>query len=272
MAVKTAPPVAARPTFATGALIGLLAGGVAVGAGQLVAALFRPVAAPVIAVGNRLILLTPEPVKRWAIREFGTGDKHALLTGIYLGLAGCAVVVGIVAVRRLRYGLLGIGLLGLLGVYCSLTAAAHLPTDAVPSVFGALAGMYALSLLVQAAETQAAGAQPAQPDQSSAEQSSAEQAAAEQDGGTRRSFLTAALTTAGAALVAGFGGRLLQARRFDAEAARAKIVLPPAAGVEPVARAGFDLGKSGVPFQTPAGRFYRIDTALVVPQLDPDTW
>src|SRR6185437_4807568 len=142
----------ARPSATIGALIGLLAGGVAVGAGQLVAALFRPAAAPVIAVGNRLILLTPESVKRWAIREFGTGDKHALLTGIYLGLAGCAVAVGIVAVRRLRLGLLGIGLLGLLGVYCELTTAAHQPTDAVPSVLGALAGMYALSLLVAAAE------------------------------------------------------------------------------------------------------------------------
>src|SRR6185312_15552446 len=136
-----------------GALIGLLAGGVAVGAGQLVAALFRPAAAPVIAVGNRL--------------------------------------------------------LGLLGVYCSQTTAAHRPTDAVPSVLGALAGMYALSLLVAAAE------RPADP--------------ASEEGTNRRGFLTAALATAGAALVAGFGGKLLQGRRFNAEAARARIVLPPAA-------------------------------------------
>src|SRR6185437_6252029 len=163
--------------------------------------LFRPAAAPVIAVGNRLILLTPESVKRWAIREFGTGDKHALLTGIYLGLAGCAVIVGIVAVRRLRLGLLGIGLLGLLGAYCALTTAAHQPTDAVPSVLGALAGVYALSLRVAATE------QPAEP--------------ATGAGADRRSFLTAALSAAAAALVTGFGGKLLQARRFNAEAARA---------------------------------------------------
>jgi DMSO/TMAO reductase YedYZ molybdopterin-dependent catalytic subunit len=242
----------ARPSARTGALIGLLAGGVAVGAGQLVAALFRPAAAPVIAVGNRLILLTPESVKRWAIREFGTGDKHALLTGIYLGLAGCAVLVGIVAVRRLHYGMLGIGLLGLLGVYCALTTAAHRPTDAVPSILGALAGMYALSLLVAATE------QPADPKVA--------------DGTNRRSFLAAALSTAAAALLTGFGGRLLQTRRFNAEAARAKIVLPPAVDAEPAARSSFDLGKSGVPFQTPAKDFYRIDTALVVPQLDPNSW
>ena len=240
----------ARVGAPTGALIGLLAGGVAVGVGQLVAALFRPAAAPVIAVGNRLILLTPEPVKRWAIRQFGTGDKHALLTGIYLGLAGCAVGVGILAVRRLRLGLLGIGLLGALGAYCALTAAAHRPSDVVPSVLGALAGMYALSRLVAAAgESPATG-----------------------QGTTRRGFLTASLAAAGTALVAGFGGRLLQGRRFNAEAARARVVLPPAADAEPATRSSFDLGKSGVPFQTPAKDFYRIDTALVVPQLDPDSW
>ncbi|HST47453.1 MAG TPA: hypothetical protein VLJ82_06375, partial [Jatrophihabitans sp.] len=77
----TAQPRDSAPTArTTGALIGLLAGGVAVAAGELAAALVRPAAAPVIAVGNRLILLTPEPVKRWAIRQFGTGDKHVLLT------------------------------------------------------------------------------------------------------------------------------------------------------------------------------------------------
>ena len=263
MASKTASPpdvrtAAASTSWPAGALIGLLAGGVAIGVGQLVAALFRPAAAPAIAVGNRLILLTPESVKRWAIKEFGTGDKHALLTGIYLGLAGCAVLVGIAAVRRLRLGLLGIALLGLLGGYCALTTAAHRPTDAVPSVLGALAGMYALSLLVEAAEGPA-GESPAGD-------------MAGQSGTNRRRFLSASLAVAGGALVAGFGGRLLQVRRFNAEAARAKIVLPPAAGAEPVARSSFDLGKSGVPFQTPAGQFYRIDTALVVPQLDPDTW
>ena len=261
----------------TGPLIGLLAGAVAFGVGELVAALFRPAAAPVIAVGNRLILLTPEPVKRWAIAEFGTGDKRALLTGIYLGLAACAVAVGVAAVRRLRYGLLGIGLLGLLGAYCALTTAAHRPTDALPSVLGALAGMYALSLLVAAAAPASAIAptSAAEPASTIEPASAAEPASTiEQPDVTtnRRSFLSAALASGAVALVAGFGGRLLQRTRFDAEAARAKITLPPATDTEPAARSSFDLGRSGVPFQTPAGQFYRIDTALVVPQLDPGTW
>ncbi|HST48620.1 molybdopterin-dependent oxidoreductase, partial [Jatrophihabitans sp.] len=253
--------MASRTT--TAALIGLLAGGVAVGVGELVAALVRPAASPVIAVGNRLILLTPEPVKRWAIRQFGTGDKHVLLTGIYLVLAGCAVAIGIVAVRRLRLGLLGVGLLGLLGVYSSQTTAAHRVSDAVPSALGVLAGMAALWQLVAAVAPADDG---------------------EQTGSGRRSFLAAGLTTAVAAVLGGFGGRALQHRRFDTTAARAAIRLPaPVSGPDarPSASAGavgnatatnYDRGLTSVPFRTPADRFYRIDTALAVPQIDPDTW
>ncbi|PZS28401.1 MAG: molybdopterin-binding oxidoreductase, partial [Pseudonocardiales bacterium] len=88
-----------------GAAIGLLSAAVALGVGEVVAALVRPAASPVIAVGNRFILLTPESVKRWAIRSFGTNDKNVLLTGIYVIVATFAVVVGVLALRRLLYGL-----------------------------------------------------------------------------------------------------------------------------------------------------------------------
>src|SRR5438105_9794356 len=93
---------------ALGALIGLLSAGVSIGVGETIAALVRPTASPVIAVGNRFVRLTPESVKRWAIRNFGTNDKHILLTGIYVALALFAVAVGILAVRRLAFGLAGI--------------------------------------------------------------------------------------------------------------------------------------------------------------------
>src|SRR4051794_6131244 len=100
------------PRFARagiGALIGVLSAGVAVGVGETVAALVRPASAPVIAVGNRFVRLTPESIKRWAIRNFGTNDKHVLLAGIYVMLAVFAIAIGILAVRRLALGLAGIG-------------------------------------------------------------------------------------------------------------------------------------------------------------------
>jgi len=98
-------------------VVGLLAAGVTVAVGELVAVAVRPAAAPVIAVGNRVILLTPESIKRWATREFGTNDKHVLLTGIYTVLAVASVLVGVLAVRRLWAGLAGVALLGAFAVY-----------------------------------------------------------------------------------------------------------------------------------------------------------
>lgn len=251
--------------LATAALVGLLAAGVAVGTGELVAALVRPAASPVIAVGNRLILLTPEPFKRWAIRAFGTSDKAVLLTGIYLGIAVLAVLIGLLAVRRLALGLAGVALLGALGAYSALTANAHQGGDAVPSVIGALVAMAALAWLVRRVtgiefEPRPAGAVLAD----------------------RRRFVQGGLVAAGLAVLGGFSGRALQRTRYDASAARAAVQLPepvsalpsalPSAPAGTAATGNFDLGKSGVPFLTPAKDFYRIDTALAVPQLTPDEW
>jgi len=248
------------------ALVGLLAAGVTVGVGELVAALVRPVAAPVIAVGNRFIVLTPEPVKRFAIKQFGTDDKTVLLAGIYTVVAVLAVLIGLLALRSLRLGLAGVALLGVVGSYCALTANASQSSDAVPSVLGALAGMAALAVLVRAvtgSDEHPRGPLPAD----------------------RRRFLQAGLAGAGLAVFGGVGGRALQHRRFDASAARAAIQLPePVSGPGPSPTASasaaggtsgannFDRGLTSVPFRTPADRFYRIDTALRVPQLDPTTW
>jgi nitrate reductase gamma subunit len=122
----------------------LLTAAVALGVGEVVAAFVRPAAAPVIVVGNRFILLTPEPVKRWAIRNVGTNDKTLLLSGIYIGIAVFAVVVGLLALRRLVYGLIGIAVFGVVGAYAALSTNAHRGSDVVPTIFGTLAALAVL--------------------------------------------------------------------------------------------------------------------------------
>lgn len=280
-------------TLALSGLVGLLAAGVAVGVGELVASLVRPEASPVIAIGNRLIVLTPEPVKLWAIHRFGTNDKPTLLAGIYLAVAVLAIAIGITAVRRLAFGLVGVALLGAISCYCALTANGSQGGDVIPSIVGALAGMAALAGLVSAVvgkPAEAAGSPDGNAPNQSAGQSADQSVRPRRLVADRRLFLRGGLGAAALALVGGFGGRALQHRRYNAAAARAAIRLPepvssagpsPATGTAsgtaavagPAADgAGFDLGKSGVPFLTPSGRFYRIDTALSVPQVDPDTW
>ena len=256
-----------RAQVGAGALLGLLAAGVSLGVGELVAALVRPAAAPIIAVGNRFIRLTPEPVKRWAIRQFGTNDKHVLLTGIYLVIVLAAVLIGWLAMRWLAAGLAGVGLFGLLGCYCALTAPAHHTSDAVPSVLGALAGMAALRALVRARAGDTA--------QLVTDRGGTDRTGTDRTGTDRRRFLRAGLAAGGLAVFGGLAGRALQHSRFNASAARAAVRLPEPVSSASAAAGGltnFDLGKSGVPFLTPAADFYRIDTALVVPQLDPKTW
>jgi len=86
----------------------------------------------------------------------------------------------------------------------------------------------------------------------------------------RREFVMAAVGVGAAAAVAGSLGRFL-ARRFSAEQARAALVLPPAR--TPVGSGDYGLGIDGASsFVTGNDAFYRIDTALLVPQVTPDSW
>src|SRR5689334_12216150 len=101
---------------AAGALAGLLAGAVALGVAELTAAVTGARGAPVVAVGEAAINLTPVPVKEFAITHFGTHDKLALVTGILVLLAGFAAVIGLLAVRRLALGLAGLGAFAAVGV------------------------------------------------------------------------------------------------------------------------------------------------------------
>ena len=87
-----------------GAAAGLLAGGVALGVAELTAAATGPLGAPVVAVGEAAINLTPVPVKEFAIAHFGTHDKQALVAGILVLLAAFAAVTGVLAVRRGKRG------------------------------------------------------------------------------------------------------------------------------------------------------------------------
>lgn len=233
----------------SGPLIGLLSAGVAVAVGELVAAFVRPEASPIIAVGNRFVIFTPEPLKHWAISTFGTNDKSALLTGIYLVIALAAALVGALAVRRPRAGLVAFSALGVLGGYCALTAHAHHTADVVPTIVGTVAGATALLWLVRGAQRHDAT-----------------------DPAGRRRFLLGGAAVGGLALVGGLGGRALQHRRYDANPARAAVALPAPVDAAAGLANGTDLGKSGVPFVTPSADFYRIDTALTVPQLDPQRW
>jgi len=88
----------------------------------------------------------------------------------------------------------------------------------------------------------------------------------------RRSFLAASAATAGVAVVAGLAGRVL-AERSSVTNARNALRIPKPAQTVPGLPAGVNLDVPGLSsFVTPNNNFYRVDTAIVLPQVDPSSW
>ncbi|MEU8779499.1 molybdopterin-dependent oxidoreductase [Streptomyces sp. NPDC048606] len=240
---------------------GALAGAVAAFAGlcvaEPVALLVRPEAAPIAAVGGAVVDRTPTAVKEWAVSSFGTADKAVLTLGVVAVLAAVAVGAGLLAVRRPRAGAALAGAVGGLGALLALDRPGATGWDALPSLAGGAVAAAVLLLLVGAAGRPAP-----------------EAGAGGAGGVDRRGFGRLVLATAAASAVVGLTGRRLGARRSaGADASRARLALPPPAVPAPPVPAGADLKVPGAtPFLTPNGDFYRVDTALVVPRVDADTW
>jgi DMSO/TMAO reductase YedYZ molybdopterin-dependent catalytic subunit len=94
----------------------------------------------------------------------------------------------------------------------------------------------------------------------------------EDAGPRRRSFLAASAATAGIAAVAGLAGRVLAERSSVASAQRALRIPKPTVSTAPLP-AGVNLDVPGIsPFITSNAAFYRVDTAIVLPQVDPGSW
>ncbi len=94
----------------------------------------------------------------------------------------------------------------------------------------------------------------------------------------RRKFLAAGGVTAVTAAAAGVSGELLLSRRLRARPPAAKLAGPaplPELKIAPMTPLPADetLNIAGLsPFYTPESTFYRVDTALVVPQVNASTW
>jgi DMSO/TMAO reductase YedYZ molybdopterin-dependent catalytic subunit len=246
-----------------GGLTGLLTAGVALAVAELAAAATGPLGAPVVAVGETAINLTPIPVKEFAITHFGSHDKEALVTGILVMLAAFAALIGVLALRRLAYGLAGLAAFAGLGI----AAAANLPDatvlDVVPTVVGVCVAAAVLVLLVRAAGA-AVLVEPVEP-------GPAEPLEPAGFAGRRRFLVAAAGVTVLAATAGDLGNRLLG--RFSVASSRAQVRLPAPAVLAPAVPAGTAFSIAGLtPFFTTNDDFYRVDTDLVLPQVAPETW
>jgi DMSO/TMAO reductase YedYZ molybdopterin-dependent catalytic subunit len=237
------------------AFAGIVAGAVTLGAATFLAGLMTRTGlstgtpSPVVAVGGTFVDHTPLWLKNLAVSSFGTNDKLALFVGMALVLTVLCAAIGVLGARRHTAGLVAFVLLGAIGALAVATRPHSGSLDILPTMIGIAAGLWTLNTLWQ-------------------------QGARGADGNAvdRRRFLVwgAGLAAAAAAAVA-FGQSLGQ-KATEAAQSRSAIKLPKVA--KPVVvPAGAQLDVKGItPYLIDNTDFYRIDTALVVPQLDTAGW
>ena len=271
----------ARDLWAAGA--GLVAVGTAVVLGELTASLVSPTVSPVTAVGGAVIDTVPPGVKEWVISVFGTADKVALLGGMALVIAALAALSGVLEVRRRFAGVILIAVFGAVGLV-AVVSRADATFNAMPvPVLVALVGMALLRWLIrkllewrpvaaaEPARSETPAVQPAPSEAPSAKQSAG--AAANDAGPARRRFLLALGGTAAVGAVAGVLASTLRGAAAVVSDVRSKLVLPVPAAPAPRVPAGAGFRLAGLsPLVTPNREFYRIDTALRVPLVDPAEW
>jgi DMSO/TMAO reductase YedYZ molybdopterin-dependent catalytic subunit len=248
---------------------GILAAAGGLAAGELWSGLVGG-ASPVIVVGDRVVDGVPRGVKQFAIDTFGTNDKPALIIGILVITALYAAFVGISTAKKFSSALVGVAGFATVGAVAALSGRSPAIGDVFPILVAALVVVALLWVFLGHRST------------------------SEKTGMDRRRFLTMSALTATGAAVFGSVGRKLQGSP-EAAASRNAIVLPSAtrtgASVSGSGAAGSGtattvaevpgslassqpaFGLPGAePYITPADRFYRIDTALVIPELDAKTW
>ncbi|WUN35991.1 molybdopterin-dependent oxidoreductase [Kitasatospora sp. NBC_00315] len=251
------------------AAVGVAAAGAALAAGQLVAAFTGAAGAPALAVGSAAIDLTPTWLKEFAVRRFGTDDKTVLLGGIYLTLAALAVLAGLIAVRRRWAGAAVFVAFGGVGAWAAMSHDTAGAGALLPSLAAGLLGAAVLVLLAGRYRA----AVPSAPVPSAPVEPEAAQAAQAAAGAARRQFLIVTGAAAAIAAAAGYGGRALTAAREDVGGARRAVRIPPPARPAPALVRAVHPDVPGLsPFVTPNADFYRVDTALTLPRIDPRDW
>jgi DMSO/TMAO reductase YedYZ molybdopterin-dependent catalytic subunit len=259
-----------------GVAIGLLATFAGLAVAELVVGFVRGAASPVLPVGQEVIDVVPRSVKNWAIDTFGTADKAVLILGTLLSLAVIGSIVGLLAVRGARTAAAAVtGVVGLIGVWAVTMRPDPTFGKLLPPVVGTVVSIAALWWMAPATVEPAID-------------EGGPSGAVEGGGVARRGFLQSAGTVGILALSAGAVGQLLK-RRFEIDDERATLAIPEAEGtlaevapvtvsgddpaIDPQQASGSDFGyRDAERWQVPNDDFYRIDTALAVPQVSRESW
>ena len=252
-----APTAGTRPAVWGARLAGLVAGLTGLAVADLGSWLVGPAGSPVSAVGELVIDLLPAPLVNFGKDTLGAADKPVLVAIITVAVLVACAFAGQAELRRRLGGaavLAVVAVLGLAGI--AARAGADLLVY-LPTVVGLGLGYLLLRLLIDRLQAWRPG-------------SDGDATAASDE---RRRFLRWTLVAGGLAAVGAVAGQALLGAANRVNEARARLRLPAAAKPAAAVPAGADLGVPGLsPYVTPNEVFYRIDTALQVPAIDPADW
>lgn len=245
--------VAAGPARRRAALAGIASAAAGIGVAEIVAAVIAPRSSPLFAAGSLVIDVAPPWLKESVIALVGTADKVVIIASVALLVAVLAAAAGLLERSRPPWGQVLLGAVGVVGLVAAATRAGSSILSAIPSLLAIGMGVTLLRVLTR--------------------QSAAVSADANPNGVPRRTFLITSGLAAGLGVLAVVAGRVAASGIQAVDAARRMFTLPaPAVAASPVPP-GATLDVAGItPLITPNESFYRIDTALIVPSVDPANW
>ncbi len=253
--------------IAWAALAGVISGAVFLAVAELFALIFARTASPILAVGGFVIDIVPQPFKEFAIATFGEYDKIALLAGLGLAVVIASAIAGVLQLVKAPLGVIALVIAGVLSTAAIVTRAGVTPLAFLPPVLGTIVGSLILVLLVRRLRAWRAAAAVADDSASVVPENPAAP-----KGIDRRRFFALAAIAGVSAVVVGVASRAVTMAVGSVESIRNALKLPAPKSTVTVPQ-GAELDIKGLSeLFTPNKDFYRVDTALTVPTIDPETW
>nr|WP_214651158.1 molybdopterin-dependent oxidoreductase [Brachybacterium halotolerans] len=252
------------------ALAGIASGLVLLALSGLCSLAFSSSSAPLIAVGGAFVDVVPAWLKDLVIGLFGTRDKLVLDISMLLVYAVVTGLIGVLGARHPRAAAVLLALLGAAAGVFVFTRAQNSAADVVPTLVGTVLAVVILrALLSRSGPSPSAHGHGGRDKPAPATAPSPAAPTSPADAPPRRALIAG--TGVLAAIVAAGAQGIATSRDLSRKVAQ--FVLPtPRKRAAPIP-AGAQVDVAGMPpFVTPNGDFYRIDTALAVPRVDPTSW
>ena len=271
-------PSRVKRFFFWAALSGVISGLVFLATAELFALIFARSASPILAVGGFVIDIVPQPFKEFAIATFGEYDKIALLVGLGLAVVIASAIAGILQLLRPPLGVIALVVAGALSTAAIVTRAGVTALAFLPPVLGTIAGSIIIVLLIRRLRAWKASVVPVAMVDRKGETADAEIADAEASDakpakamGRRQFFILAGIASV-SAVVVGIASRTVSMTVASVASIRDALKLPAPKSTVTVPK-GAELDIPGLTkLITPNKDFYRVDTALTVPTIDPESW